>query len=91
MKSLDLYVALMKIKKAALKPLKIYVYRKEKTLYRTFKVQIGGLIHMEVHRIFEPLVYKTTAEAFSPAVNYLCAIMLLSVMTVKPVQVKQQA
>jgi hypothetical protein len=35
---------LKKNKKAALKPLKIYVYRKEKTLYRTLKVQIGGLI-----------------------------------------------
>ena len=41
-------------KKAALKPLKIYVYRKEKTLYRTLKVQIGGLIHMEVPPGFEP-------------------------------------
>ena len=40
-------------KKAALKPLKIYVYRKEKTLYRTLKVQIGGLIHMEVPPRFE--------------------------------------
>ena len=44
----------MKIKKAALKPLKFYVYRKEKTLYRTLKVQIGGLIHMEVPPGFEP-------------------------------------
>ena len=44
----------MKIKKAALKPLKIYVYRKEKTLYRTLKVQIGGLIHMAVRLILEP-------------------------------------
>ena len=28
--------------------------RKEKTLYRTPKVQIGGLIHMEVPPGFEP-------------------------------------
>ena len=43
----------MKIKKAALKPLKIYVYGKEKTLYRTPEVQIGGLIHMEATPRFE--------------------------------------